>query len=209
MAMPRWVFYDCSEWPSALFGLAARPSSVSASLREVYGVAPADRVWVPVTLHVAIPTVQPGEFFEHNVGSLGQEIGIAGLGTFTKALGCRLLRAESLVGAAQWTGKALGMHLRFGPLELLTAFTPAHSYPRTLTYRHPTDLGTLLRVVRGDEAPSLRATRRVRIDDRGLLALQRRLERDRIRHVLAGRLLETRSGLHAPIYEEPRQSDRG
>jgi hypothetical protein len=203
MAMPRWVFYDCSEWPSALFGLAARPADVSPALREVFGVAPADRTWVPITLHVAIPTVHSGEFFEHNVGSMGHEIGIHGLGTFTKALGCRVLRARSLVGAAQWTGKALGMHLRFGPLELLTAFTPAHSYPRTLTYRHATDLETLTRVVRGIDPPTLEPTRRVRIHDGALRTLQRKIERGGARHILAGRLLETRSGLHAPIREEP------
>ena len=204
MAMPRWVFYDCSEWPSALFGLAARPSDISASLREVFGVAPADRVWVPITLHVAIPTVHPGEFFEHNVGSLGHEIGIGGLGTFTKALGCRLLRARTLVGAAQWTGKALGMHLRFGPLELLTAYTPAHSYVRTLTYRHATDLETLTRVARGLPPPEIDATKKIRIEDASLKSLQRRIEKDDSRIVLAGRLIETRSGLHAPIREEPR-----
>jgi hypothetical protein len=202
MAMPRWVFYDCSEWPSALFGLAARPADISPALREVFGVAPADRVWVPVTLHVAIPTVHPGEFFEHNVGSLGHEIGIGGLGTFTKALGCRLLRARSLVGAAQWTGKALGMHLRFGPLELITAYTPAHSYPRTLTYRHATDLETLTRVARGLPAPELEPTRKIRIDEKSLRTLQRRIEKGNAEFVLAGRLMETRSGLHAPIREQ-------
>ncbi len=202
MAMPRWVFYDCSEWPSALFGLAARPDAVSPALREVFGVSQGERVWIPITLHVAIPTVHPGEFFEHNVGSLGHAIGIRGLGTYTKAIGCRLLRARSLVGAAQWTGKALGMHLRFGPLELLTAYTPAHSYPRTLTYRHATDLDTLARVVSGEPAPEREATRKIKIEDRSLKALQRQIEKGRGRYVLAGRLIETRSGLYAPIREQ-------
>ncbi len=202
MAMPRWVFYDCSEWPSALFGLAARPSAISPRLREVFGVAPADRLWVPITLHVAIPTVRTGEFFEHNVGSLGREVGIRGLGTYTKALGCRVLRAKTLVGAAQWTGKALGMHLQFGPLELLTAFTPAHSYPRTLTYRHSTDLETLTRVVRGNAPPVPEATSKIKIDDGRLKTLQRRIERGHSRFFLSDKLIETRSGLHAPIREE-------
>lgn len=202
MAMPRWVFYDCCEWPSALFGLAARPAAVSPALREVFGVAPDDRVWVPITLHVAIPTVHPGEFFEHNVGSLGHAIGLRGLGTYTKAIGCRLLRARSLVGAAQWTGKALGMHLRFGPLELLSVFTPAHSYPRTLTYRHMTDVDTLARVVRGEPAPELDATRKIKIEDKSLEALQRRIERGGARFELAGRLIETRSGLYAAVREQ-------
>ncbi|MBI5513763.1 MAG: hypothetical protein HY909_08340 [Deltaproteobacteria bacterium] len=202
MAMPRWVFYDCAEWPSALFGLAARPSAVSPAVRERFEVASRDRVWVPVSLHVAIPTVAPGEFFEHNVGSLGGELGLRGLGTFTKALGCALLRASRLVGAAQWTGKALGMHRRFGPLELRTAFTPAHSYPRTLTYRHATDPATLRRVVEGREPPDLALTTWVRIEDQALRRLQRRLERG-ARSWLAGPLKEGPQGLCAPVRLEP------
>jgi hypothetical protein len=203
MAMPRWVFYDCSEWPSCLFGLAVRPEHISPMLREVYGVAQRDKVWVPLTLHVAIPTVIPGEFFEHNVGSLGHELGIRGLGTFTKALGCKVLRAQSLVGAAQWTGKALGMHLRFGPLELLTAYTPAHSYARTLTYRHRTDDETLARVLRGDEPPPFEGTKRVAVDDRGLRRLQRKIEQEKRRYFLAERTHESSDGLYAAIHELP------
>ncbi|MBL8602344.1 MAG: hypothetical protein JNK72_10520 [Myxococcales bacterium] len=198
MAMPRWVFYDCAEWPSALFGLAARPEDLSLSLRERFEVAPRDKVWVPLSLHVAIPTVKPGEFFEHNVGSLGSEAGLKGLGTFTKALGVRLLKAQSLVGAAQWGSRALGMHQRFGPLELLTVFTPAHSYPRSLTYRHDCSLETLSRVVSGEAAPTLDATHRVKTDDASLIALQRKLERGKTA-VLAGPLFEKAQGLYAPI----------
>ncbi len=198
MAMPRWVFYDCAEWPSALFGLAARPSAVSPAVRERFEVAPRDRVWVPVSLHVAIPTVRPGEFFEHNVGSIGREVGLRGLGTFTKALGCRLLRVDTLVGAAQWTGRALGMHLRFGPVEILTAFTPAHSYARTLTYRHATDTTTLTRVLSGEDPPTGEVSARVPITDASLTALQRRIERG-ARYALVGVPSERPRGLEAPV----------
>lgn len=202
MAMPRWVFYDCSEWPSCLFGLAVRPEFISPMLREVYGVSQKDSVWVPLTLHVAIPTVASGEFFEHNVGSLGHELGIRGLGTFTKALGCKVLRAQTLVGAAQWTGKALGMHLRFGPLQLLTAYTPAHSYARTLTYKHSTDDATLIRVLRGEDAPTFGDSKTITVDDRGLRRLQRKIEQDKRKYFLAGRTEESRDGLCAAIHEE-------
>ncbi len=201
MAMERWVFYDCAEWPSALFGLAARPKDVSPSLRERFEVAPGEKVWVPLSLHVAIPTVAPGEFFEHNVGSLGRDAGLKGLGTFTKALGCRLLRARSLVGAAQWNGRALHMHRRFGPLELLTAFTPAHSYPRTMTYRHGTDAALLARVLADAPPPAVESSQHVRVDERGLTALQRRIERGD-RCVLAGPLVERPKGLYAPVRVE-------
>ena len=94
------------------------------------------------------------------------------------------------------------MHLRFGPLEIVTAYTPAHSYPRTMTYRHATDHDTLLRVVRGHDPPATRVTRKVKLDDAGLRGLQRRIERAGGRHWLAGRTEERRTGLWAPIAEE-------
>ena len=172
-------------------------------LREVYGVSSKDKVWVPLTLHVAIPTVVSGEFFEHNVGSLGHELGIHGLGTFTKALGCKVLRAQNLVGAAQWTGKALGMHLRFGPLQLLTAYTPAHSYARTMTYRHATDDETLARVLRGEEPPLFKDAKTIHVDDRGLRRLQAKIEQEKRKYFLASRTVESKDGLCAGIHEEP------
>lgn len=208
MAMERWVFYDCAEWPSALFGFAARPADVSPSLRERFEVGPQEKVWVPLSLHVAIPTVAPGEFFEHNVGSVGSEAGLKGLGTFTKAVGCALLRARTLVGAAQWKGQALHMHRRFGPLELLTAFTPAHSYAKTLTYRHDTSRATLSRVIADAPTPEVEPTHHVRVDDAGLTGLQRRIERG-ARCTLAGPLVERPRGLYAPVRVEAATKEAG
>lgn len=202
MAMERWIFYDCAEWPSALFGFAARPSEVSPGLRERFEVGLQEKVWVPLSLHVAIPTVTPGEFFEHNVGSVGGEAGLKGLGTFTKAVGCAVVRAKTLVGAAQWKGQALHMHGRFGPLELLTAFTPAHSYSKTLTYRHDASVETLSRVISGAASPSVTPTHHVRVDDAGLMGLQRRIEKG-TQCTLAGPLVERPKGLFAPVHLSP------
>jgi hypothetical protein len=37
----------------------------------------------------------------------------------------------------QWRAPKLGLYTDLGPLELLTAYTPAHSLPRTLSFRTP------------------------------------------------------------------------
>ena len=62
------------------------------------------------------------------------------------------LGIERFFGATQWTSKALYIHTKFGPLDLHTAYTPAHSIHETLTYGFEvTD--ECLRVAAGD--PSL------------------------------------------------------
>ena len=35
----------------------------------------------------------------------------------------------------QWFSPAIRLHSHYGFFEVLTAYTPAHSYPRTITYR--------------------------------------------------------------------------
>ncbi len=39
----------------------------------------------------------------------------------------------------QWLSPALKLHTHYGPFEILTAYTPLHSYPQTLTYRLDVD----------------------------------------------------------------------
>jgi hypothetical protein len=65
--------------------------------------------------------------------------GLAGLGGLTKATGLSVYRATRQIGVTQWASRALYIHTRMGPLELLTAWTPAHSEAWSLTYR--VDLG--------------------------------------------------------------------
>jgi hypothetical protein len=49
-------------------------------------------------------------------------------------VGLRTYRAVRQIGATQWNSSALSIHTRLGPLELISAWTPAHSEPWTLTY---------------------------------------------------------------------------
>ena len=56
------------------------------------------------------------------------------LGTITKALALKAYDVRHFFGATQWDSRALYIHTKFGPLDLITAYTPAHSIPMTLTY---------------------------------------------------------------------------
>ncbi len=58
-----------------------------------------------------------------------------GLASMTKALALKVFRAAEQVGTTQWDFEALFTHTRFGMLDLVTAWTCAHSEPPTLTYR--------------------------------------------------------------------------
>lgn len=142
MPMPRWVFYDCAELPGAIFGLARPAATVWPELRSFMGV-PADYDGlVPLSMYIAIPMHQPGVWFGHNLASLAPVIAkerlaacdLSGLGSLTKGLALRCFRTTGFWAATQWQSSALFIHVKFGPLSLATAYTPAHSTAETLTY---------------------------------------------------------------------------
>lgn len=204
MAMPRWVFYDCSEMPSAIVGLAARGDALLDEYLHPFRLGDAKRGWVPVAIHILVPTLEPGVFFEHNLGSIGRGLaprGRGGVGTLTKAIGARVYRAREIVGAAQWDSPATAVHVKFGPVRLETAYTPAHSYAASFTYRHPTDLATLERVIAGEEPPLPKRTRWIAADDeRALKALHVLIERGRSVE-LAGPPVHRRGRRFVPVHD--------
>jgi len=138
MPMSRWVFYDASELPGGIFGLGMPVQDVPTGILEPFGVPPGYRGLVPFSMYIAIPTPEPGTWFGHNLSSLNSvfpQMGFKGLGTVTKALALAAFQIELQVGATQWDSSALFIHTRLGPLDLETAYTPAHSTAETLTYR--------------------------------------------------------------------------
>jgi hypothetical protein len=140
MPMPRWLFFDGAEMPAAIFGLGRDAGSLSAHARTMFGLSTNDEGLVPYAMYIAVPMMRRGSFMGHNLASLNRvlpEEGLRGLASATKALGIALLRARRVFGATQWRSPALAVHTRFGALELVTAYTPAHSNPRTLTYCFP------------------------------------------------------------------------
>ena len=70
-----------------------------------------------------------------------------------------------------------------------------------MTYRHGTDAALLARVLADAPPPAVESSQHVRVDERGLTALQRRIERGD-RCVLAGPLVERPKGLYAPVRVE-------
>ncbi len=138
MPMPRWVFYDCAELPGAIFGFARRIESLPGHVREALDLQPGETGLMPFSMYIAIPIKPPGVWFGHNLASLNPtfpKLGLKGLASITKALALKVFRCQVQIGATQWDSDALHIHTRLGPLDLLTAWTPAHSEAETLTYR--------------------------------------------------------------------------
>ena len=137
MPMPRWVFYDCAELPGAIFGFARRAEELPANVLEAMGRPHDDTGLVPFSMFIAIPVRPPEVWFGHNLASLNATfpgLQLKGLASMTKALGIKVFRCKQQIGATQWDSNALHIHTRFGPLNLVTAWTPAHLEEATLTY---------------------------------------------------------------------------
>jgi len=202
MPMERWVFYEGAELPGAIYGLALEASALNAAERATLEVPPSYTGPVPFAMYIAIPmrtAVGPRRavcagrrtFFGHNLASLNRvfpERRLGHLGSITKALALAAFRVERQVGATQWASSALFIHTKFGPLELLTAWTPAHSISMTLTYAFDvTDRS--LRAAAGDPSVVLARPEPDRFlvadDEVGMQALQAEIEAGQ-RFVLAG-----------------------
>jgi hypothetical protein len=154
MPMPRFLFFDASALPSAIIGFAKRARALSPTTRELLWISRDDDGLVPLSMYIAIPMIEPGAFLGHNLASLAERIpdeNLAGLGRVTKAVALKMLRATTQVGMTQWDSRALHVHTRMGPLDLLTTWTPAHAEPASMTYRAHLDDAALLHLA-GDPA---------------------------------------------------------
>lgn len=138
MAMPRWVFYDCAVIPGFVAGFAMRTKSLPEALKKVLKYDP-NFEWTPLSLFIIIPTVAKGQWVAHNLCAvnslLPENERLYGLGFLTKAFGLWYANVEQCIGMTQWTSPALKLHSHYGDLEILTAYTPIHSFAKTVTYR--------------------------------------------------------------------------
>ena len=137
MPMDKWVFYNCAELPGFIYGFATPASDLNAGERLLFGVPDGYFGPVPISMYIAIPMFEEGAWFGHNLASLNRVLPhrhFKGLGTITKALALKAFGVKHFFGATQWDSRALYIHTKFGPLDLVTAYTPAHSIPLTLTY---------------------------------------------------------------------------
>ena len=182
MPMDKWVFYDCAELPGYIYGFATEASDLTAHEREVFAVPASYDGPVPLSMYIAIPMHDRGAWFGHNLASLNRtfpERRLQGLGTMTKAIALRAFRVERFYGATQWTSKALYIHTKFGPIDLHTAWTPAHSIAATLTYGFDVDERCLRAAVGDPDAVMPRPEPDFWLDSRdepGMQALQARIE---------------------------------
>lgn len=141
MAMPRWVFYDCAIVPGFVAGFAAKRSALTPKALAALDVdLNEDEDWVPLSLFIIIPTMsQKGEWVAHNLCSvnslLAQEDQFYGIGFISKAFGLWYANVRTCCGMTQWTSPSVKLHANYGEFEVLTAYTPVHTYARTLTYR--------------------------------------------------------------------------
>ncbi len=140
MLMPRWVLFDCGEFPGIVFGFGRRASELGDELRRAYDViGPGyNDVFVPLSMWVAIRCAEDGAWFGHNLSSsnyVAQTEPLSGLGTITKSYAVKMARIRKQYGATQWSSTSINLHLALGEMNLLNAYTPAHTHPETFTYR--------------------------------------------------------------------------
>ncbi|MAE72470.1 MAG: hypothetical protein CL675_00145 [Bdellovibrionaceae bacterium] len=139
MAMPRWVFYDCAIMPGFVSGFAMRTEAVPQSIAKILGPENMKGEWTPISMFIVIPTMREGEWVAHNLSSINSLVGpnerYYGLGFLSKAFGLAYANIEVCCGITQWQSPAMRLHSYYGFFEILTAYTPAHQYSRTLTYR--------------------------------------------------------------------------
>lgn len=158
MPMPRWVFYNCSELPGGIVGFGCPADALSEEDRKKLSVPDDYTGLVPFSMFIAIPMLPAGDWMGHNLCSLNSVLpkaGLKSLASLTKSFGLCVFRTRRLYGATQWRSLALHIHAKFGPLDLVTAYTPAHSDRMTLTYRVEITLNGLLNAC-GDPTAEVR-----------------------------------------------------
>ncbi len=183
MPMDKWIFFAGAELPGFIYGFAIPVEELSDDEKSLLEVPDAYRGPVPISMYIAIPMFESGAWFGHNLASLNRLLpqrGLRYLATMTKTLGLAAYKTRECYGATQWNSQSIGVHTRFGPLDLLTAYTPAHSFAETLSYHVSVD-AQVLRAAMGD--PQVQLPRRPRADfyihaDRPeeMIALQKRIE---------------------------------
>lgn len=190
MPMPRWVFVDGAELPGGIAGYACRAERASLGVLDLMKPPGGYAGLIPLSMFIAIPTHEQGTWLGHNLASLSPQIpqaGYAGLGGLTKATGLSVYRASRQIGVTQWASRALHIHTRMGPLELLTAWTPAHSEAWSLTYRVQLERETLLHLARDPRGTIARPTPEEFIDSAdhtAMQALQDRIEAGERWHIV-------------------------
>jgi hypothetical protein len=217
MPMPRWVFYDCAIMPGFVAGFALHRSKATKEMLDILQPS-AGSEWLPISLFICIPAMAAKEWVAHNLCSLNSLIpshqSIYGLGFLTKAFGLWYANVEVLCGITQWASPAVRLHTHYGDFEVLTAYTPVHSYARTLTYRMVTDVKEWKRFFTHEQAADFNEKYEEAgysvdpKDDETLKAFQRRLEAGGTRYYLNATQIRTQA-LDAVLTVYKRRANKG
>jgi hypothetical protein len=193
MHMPRWVFYDCAAVPGGLFGFTRPAADIAPWVREALEVPEGYTGPVPLSMATVIPMIEPGHWHTVSlcsVNEISSGAGPANLRLLSVAGAIDALDIETLWGVSQWRSPDLHTLARFAPLELVTAYTPAHTNPRSLTWRFSAGEGRVGRALVG-QPPRPEGTRMIDADDEATLhALQDDIEAGRRVHLVGAPVTE-------------------
>lgn len=181
LALPRWALYDTVEVPGAIVGLASPSSALSLVARAALAIDADDDTLVPLSACMLVPTLSRSTFWCSALESINQIAPGAGppsLRRVSLALALRGFRAKTLVFATQWRASGLSLYTHLGSLDLLAAFTPAHTHPATAVLRAHSEDGRWPRLLARTSTRTKGHGRSIDVDDYAALAdVQRALER--------------------------------
>lgn len=182
MSMDKWVIFDCAAMPGAIVGFGIEKEELAINDEKYLNdlKVPKDyRGIVPISFYMAIPTMQEGHWFGHNLSSMGQSLAtpLPGLGKLTKILAIDLLKIRWMYGATQWGSDAIYIHSTLAPMKLLSSFTPAHTHPASLCYLSEYRPQKLLAVLEGHESRIVSYRLKLSYDDlEGFKTLQNKIQ---------------------------------
>lgn len=188
LALPKWALYDCGELPGAAVGFARRADRLSADLRATLSMDDSSRELIPVSMVILIPMLARGCWHTYALSCIDQP----GLRECTLALGLSLIEVTTAHATAEWGSPELAAYARFAPLELLTARTPAHTNPSSLTFRFRVTSERITDAIKGRAGRELdaEATWIARDDLAAQLDVQRALQSGQRRVVLGAPRLD-------------------
>ncbi|MBF0298796.1 MAG: hypothetical protein HQK51_08755 [Oligoflexia bacterium] len=189
MPMDKWVFFDCGEMPGGVYGFGVHAWDLSKEVQEKYKIDDSYKGLIPISMYIAIPMAN-GDWFGHNLSSVSTLLGddFKGLGLLTKAMGIKVYNIKNLYGATQWESKSLNIHLQLSDMELRSAYTPAHSFNKTITYKSFYSDQGLINSLSGDARKAKSWDMLVDVmDDDFIIDLQNKIEFKGERYLLVGR----------------------
>lgn len=152
MPMEPWVQYDCALMPGLTFGLGHPAKDLPRAIRKGLEVGDDYDGPVPLSVGMAIPLPDRKTWVLYSIGSLdavAPGTGPAGLLRLTLALGTAALGVPEVISILRWRSPLLGVLAGLGPLRLITAWTPAHDHPDTVTVSVRADDEGRRRLMRG------------------------------------------------------------